>query len=173
MKKLFTIILFAFSFLTFTNNDGALDQKFLLSNLNFDNVKVYEKYKEVHARKAVVGEVILTITADGKETQNTAKEGDFVVKNLTGAGEMYILTAKKFNARYELKENIDETWSLYRPLGKVKALQVKLETSSKEIYILAPWGEKMVVKDGDFLVTPLDNSEVYRIAEKEFYETYR
>jgi len=30
----------------------------------------------------------------------------------------------------------------------------------------------MVVKKGDFLVSPLDYSEVYRIAKKEFFETY-
>ena len=38
---------------------------------------------------------------------------------------------------------------------------------------MAPWGEKMIVKVGDYLVSPLNYSEVYRIAEKEFFETYR
>ena len=31
----------------------------------------------------------------------------------------------------------------------------------------------MTVKKGDLLVSPLDYSEVYRIANKEFYETYK
>ena len=31
----------------------------------------------------------------------------------------------------------------------------------------------MIVKKGDFLVSPLDYSEVYRIANKEFFETYK
>ena len=38
---------------------------------------------------------------------------------------------------------------------------------------MAPWGERMVVKSGDYLVAPMNYSEVYRVAEKEFFETYR
>ena len=38
---------------------------------------------------------------------------------------------------------------------------------------MANWGEKMVVRKNDYLVSPLDNSEVYRIARKEFFETYK
>ena len=31
----------------------------------------------------------------------------------------------------------------------------------------------MIVKKDDFLVSPLDYSEIYRIANKEFFETYK
>ena len=33
--------------------------------------------------------------------------------------------------------------------------------------------EKIIVKENDFIVCPLDYSEVYRIAKKEFFETYK
>ena len=31
----------------------------------------------------------------------------------------------------------------------------------------------MIVKENDYLVSPIDMSEVYRIAKTEFFETYR
>ncbi|MCK5476675.1 MAG: hypothetical protein KAI55_02035 [Candidatus Aenigmarchaeota archaeon] len=37
----------------------------------------------------------------------------------------------------------------------------------------ASWGENMVAKIGDMIVTPPNKDEVYRIAIKEFEETYR
>jgi hypothetical protein len=36
----------------------------------------------------------------------------------------------------------------------------------------APWKESIVVKQGDFLIIPMDKSEIYRVAQKEFFETY-
>ena len=36
----------------------------------------------------------------------------------------------------------------------------------------APWKESIVVKPGDFLVISLDKTEIYRVAKKEFTETY-
>jgi hypothetical protein len=38
---------------------------------------------------------------------------------------------------------------------------------------VAPWGESMIVKPGDYLVTPPEKNEIYRIAQKEFEETYK
>ncbi|NYV28194.1 hypothetical protein HP397_05165 [Streptobacillus felis] len=179
MKKIF-IFLFL-SILSFTNSDKILNQEFLLSHLNFENIKVYEKYKKVHARKAIEGEEILTITKDGIETKNIAKKNNVVVKNLTDAKEMYIMSEEKFNKRYKFIENFDEFWSIYIPIGKVKAIKVdeniltllNIEDKTKTFFITAAWGENMIVKLNDFLVTPLDNSEVYRIAEHEFFETYK
>ena len=91
------------------------------------------------------------------------------------------MTESKFNSRYEFKGNHDGDWKIYRPLGKIRGIKVNSKIMSqlgivkgkKEFYIIANWGEKMIVKKNDYLVSPLDNSEVYRIAEKEFFETYR
>lgn len=39
--------------------------------------------------------------------------------------------------------------------------------------LIAAWGETQPVKVGDFLASPDETySEVYRIARKEFFETY-
>ena len=137
----------------------------------------YRKYQKIFARKAVNGEEIQTVTADGLETTNTAKEGDIVVKNQTDAQEMYIMGSDKFKARYRYLGEAEDGFSEYEPVGKVVGLELttglltELELA-KEFEFIAPWGEKMVAKRGDYLVTPPDYSEVYRVARKEFFETY-
>ena len=138
----------------------------------------YKKFKKIYAKEALEGEEIQTITGDGLETTNKAEAGDFIVKNQTEASEMYIVPAKKFHDRYDFLEDAEDGFSVYAPKGKIVGVemnetileQLKL---SDEFYLIAPWGEEMVVKKDDYLVSPLDYSEVYRIARKEFFETYK
>lgn len=140
--------------------------------------KVFKKFKKIYAREAAQGEEIQTVTGDGLETTNKANAGDFIVRNQTEAAEMYIVPAAKFHDRYEFLEEGIDGFSMYAPKGKImasemnEALLKRLELSD-EFYLIAPWGEEMVVKKDDYLVSPLDFSEVYRIARKEFFETYQ
>jgi hypothetical protein len=54
-------------------------------------------------------------------------------------------------------------------VGKILAAKY----TGERIEFLAAWNRYMVLKPGDFIVSPLPNlNEVYRIAEQEFYETY-
>lgn len=181
MKKIITLIfiLAVTANLYPQNTDVALNQEFLIKELKplLEKAPIYKKYQKVWAREAKAGEKIITITSDGKETENIAKDGDIIVRNLTKAKEEYILTKAKFQSRYVFLKKIDDTWSLYYPIGEVKAVKVdknimKLLNVKGDFYIMAVWGEKMVVKMGDYLVSPLDYNEVYRIANKEFFETY-
>jgi hypothetical protein len=138
--------------------------------------KLYRKHQAVMARAAVVGELIVSVTSSGEETRNTASEGDYVVKNLTRAEELYIVRGPAFRERYELESSLDE-WSRYRPLGRVIALEVgdalvfELGVANK-FWIQAPWNEPQVTEVGDFLVCPPNATEIYRIARTEFEETY-
>jgi len=140
------------------------------------NGSVYRKIGKVYARPAVKGEKIDTYTSDGKETTNTAKEGDIVVKNQTGSREKYILSKDKFEARYKLiGEASEKGWKVYEPTGKILAINFDSESLNKpnEMDFEASWGEKMKLKDGDMVATPLPKKdEIYRIASKEFSETY-
>lgn len=179
MKKLLLVIMVMVSALVFAE-DIKFSQEELLGRMNplLKEGKIYEKFKEVEAKEAQGGEVIETITSDGLETRNTAKKGDYIVRNTTGAREMYILKRDKFHKRYEYKADIAGEWKVYRAVGRIRGVRVEDEVTESleagnEFYFMAPWGEKMVVKRGDYLVSPLDYSEVYRIAEKEFFETYR
>ena len=125
----------------------------------------FEKFTKIKARPAQPGEVIETITADGKETMNTANEGDFVVSNLGGSGEEYILSGDKLAKRY--KEVGD---GIYQATGECRGVTY----SGPETTFQASWGQPMVLKPGDMIVTPLpQKGEVYRIARQEFESTYR
>lgn len=125
--------------------------------------KIYSKSAIVSARPAIAGEVIVTNTSDGKETQNTATKDSFVVKNPTG--EEYILPKDMFLSRYE-----HISGSNYKALGKYKAIV----WHGDEFKFIASWGEEMVVKNGDMLACPIPchKKEIYRIASHEFGKTY-
>lgn len=171
MKKIITMLFILLGISIFGDENGISQAELLKKYTSaLEKSPVYEKFVPVYGRKAKMGEKIATVTKDGLETINTAKSGDYIVKNQTDAKEEYIVPAEKFEKRYVLGKKIDGTWNEYRPFGEIKAIKI---SSKKEFYIAAPWGEKMVVKDGDYLVSPLNYSEVYRIANHEFHETYR
>ena len=191
-RKYLVLIMFSL-FINFSCNDSGSKQKvtaaptsivssqedFLKSMIPYfkQSGKLYRKYKKVYARKAVKGEKILTITDDGLETFNTAKDGDFVVKNQTDAQEMYNMSSKNFNKRYRLLREAEDGFSEYLQIGKVIGLELTISLLAEleldtEFNFIAPWGEKMVAKKGDYIVSPPEFNEVYRIARKEFFETY-
>jgi hypothetical protein len=66
-------------------------------------------------------------------------------------------------------------------LGSVKAIEVDRGVLNHfhqqgAFFIIAPWAEAQYVEEGDKLVTvlPLQQQiEIYRIAHKEFSETYK
>lgn len=159
---------------TYTQNE-IMD--ILIPMLKSDGV-LYKKSKEVFAREAKPGEQINTFVSDGFETTNTAKEGDFVIQNQTKAQELYIIGGEKFKERYVFIEKGEDGFSRYKAKGKVfgiemtEALFKKLKFPT-ELHFIAPWDEKVLVKQNDLLVCPPDYSEVYRIAREEFFETYQ
>lgn len=151
-------------------------KKILIPELRSNGVQ-YRKNKNVFARKAKPGEYVQTITKDGLETVNFAKPESYIVKNQTDAGEMYILEKENFEKRYVFKGEAGEEFSEYIAIGKIMALEMNDAVLNKfgwekEFSFEAPWGEAMVVKENDFFASPLDYSEIYRIARKEFFETY-
>jgi hypothetical protein len=155
----------------------ALVQKLLMSVLE-EHGKRYRKFQQILARPAEAGEIVVSITSSAVETWNTAREGDFVVQNLTEAMEIYIVSGSKFSKRYTLVGEEDDGWKRYRPHGDVFALEIKTEIMdllerTSPFVIEAPWGEPQRVELNDFLVTLPDYSEIYRIARQEFFQTYR
>jgi len=143
-----------------------------------DEGRHYRKYQRVHARPAVRGEVVISVTEDGEETRNSATAGDMVVRNLTKAQEEYLVEPKKFADVYSEVEAVDESWRLYDPIGEIRAIEISRDVMSllgvgEEFFLMAPWGTEQVAREGDFLVAPLPElSEIYRIARSEFGQTY-
>ena len=138
----------------------------------------HRKFQRVHARQAVAGEIVISKTADGEETINTAAADDMLVRNLTEAQELYLVGKTKFEKLYSVLESFDDEWTLYEPLGEVKAIDITRDVTTmldvgEEFYIVASWGKEQLARLGDKLVAPLpDLDEIYRIARKEFNETY-
>lgn len=130
---------------------------------------IYCKSSLVLARPAKFNEYIQTWTADGLETTNYAKFGDFVVKNLqTEFQEEYIVSNEAILKRYKIFYFTD-SGAVLIPKGKIKGIVY----SGEDFQFIAKWGQLMIVKTGDYLVCPYpDCNEIYRIAQQEFYETY-
>lgn len=152
-------------------------KEIFLPILNEDGI-FYKKIKKILARPAKDGEYIATITADGLETVNKSEKGDYIIKNQTEAGEQYILKKEKFEKRYELlEEKTSNEFNLYEPKGQIIAIELTTELLKhldlpSPFYFIPAWKGKMVAKINDYLACPTDCSEIYRIARKEFFETY-
>ncbi len=138
----------------------------------------YKKTLPILARPATVGEEIKTITDDGLETINVAETGDFIVQNQTDALEEYIVSSKTFEKRYIFMAKAANGYDRYQPKGEVLACELdhdlleNLGMKDKELTFKASWGTAMTLKVHDFVVCPPDFRSVYRIARKEFFETY-
>ena len=137
----------------------------------------YKKKSLVRAKKAEPGLLVVTKTSDGDETQNTADAGDWLVENQTSTNELYLVKASTFKKKYTLIQSLEKGWGSYQPKGEVLGLKVsesQLEAlgAKKVLEFQAPWKATMIVKTGDMLVVPPEKDEIYRIAKKEFGETY-
>lgn len=139
---------------------------------------VYHKKINVLAKEAKGGERIETITGDGFETVNEAEPGDFIVQNQTEAGEQYVVPKNEFFKKYApVSPGSHQGFSEYHSIGKIVAFELtdeklKLLGLPREFKFKTDWDEDMVAKAGDFMGGPEDFSEVYRLARKEFFETY-
>jgi hypothetical protein len=138
----------------------------------------YKKFTLVKAKKAEPGTWIITKTSDGFETKNQAKAGDMLVENQTSSLEQYLVKGNAFSKKYEIQHSLEKGWATYKPIGEILAYRVSnpdfeffgvLDILEFE----APWGESMIVKPGDYLITTPEKNEIYRIAQKEFEETYK
>ena len=107
---------------------------------------------------------VFTFTADGLETRNTAQVGDMIMSGVTG--EQYVVPRDKFVRMYDLYNGTTVIPNQTpRTVAEVSTNLLQYPTE-----FTASWGELMVLKPGDFLVRDGDN--VYRIARKEFLESY-
>jgi hypothetical protein len=128
----------------------------------------------VVARRAARTERVETY-ADGKETTNTARPGDFIVTNLSprreplrdrdGRTNVYVIVPERFAALYEPTHEAIQEGVVYRPKGIVSALRLP-----GGFDIVAPWGERQTAADGYLL---LNGAEVYGASAEAFAATYQ
>ena len=108
---------------------------------------------------------VVTYTKDGKETENTAQIGDIIMSGVFG--EMYVLKGAKFPKLYDL---LADGKTVVPNQSPRTVTEIPENCLDGDTYFTASWGEKMVLKNGDFLVR--DGENFYRIAREEFLETY-
>lgn len=137
----------------------------------------FRKRSLVKAKKAEIGESVITKTSDGTEAKSTAEEGDWLVENQTSSEERYLVKSQIFDKKYELRHALGGGWGCFRPKGEILAKKMTLQDlapfqSNGVIEFEAPRHNSVVVKPGDFLVIPTDRTEIYRITQKEFEQTY-
>lgn len=149
-----------------------LDQ--ILPSLDFKQVTKqalkYQPYKgsleEMPAMSYMVAtepQLVVTVTADGKETQKQANPNDIIMSG--PSKEKYAIDAAKFPKLYQGKiGDVVIPEQSPRTVAKVNNLE-------QPITFKAPWGEDMVLKPGDYLVKDGDQG-YYRIAKHEYEKTY-
>jgi hypothetical protein len=102
------------------------------------------------------------MTSDGKETQNVAEPNDIILSG--PSGEKYSIKAAKFPKLY--------FGNIGGPIHPEQSPRnVAVYGGNIPVNFVAPWGENIVLKPGDYLVKE-DEGKYYRIAKKEYEMTY-
>lgn len=157
---------------------------------------LYKKNATAFVRKAIKGEAITTTIFGAKETEMTVADDSLHVVCGQAAFETY--TVNNFSENYDSEHPMEIEIDLppyrrlrelgfkeYRSKRQVLAKRVDKEDmewfqcgtdltdDNDEAFFVAPWGEQMIVNEGDFLVMtyPRDN-EIYRIESHVFATTY-
>lgn len=137
--------------------------------LRAGKVRLYRKSADVDIRPAVPDELIETVIEGERETVNTAKPGDYVVRG--PKGEQYIISAEILADRYgpPLTAAQDDGYRQYPAKGGLYAFRYEGEPFK----FVAPWGEDMIVNPGDYIGTNvLGSNEFYRVEKDAFAVTY-
>lgn len=105
---------------------------------------------------------VITVTSDGKETQNVAAINDIIMSG--PSRENYVVKASKFPKLYqgELGQTV---------VPEQSPRMVSSYNGKDSVTFTAPWGESMILKPGDYLVKDGDQG-YYRIAKLEYEQTY-
>lgn len=111
---------------------------------------------------------------NGKETENVAQPGDFVVTNLSptksvlrdgdGHANTYVISRAKFAKLYAADRGKTEFGDVYRAIGTVEAIFL-----AGGFDILAPWGEPQRAESGYVLK---NGKEIYGNNKDTFEQTY-
>lgn len=105
---------------------------------------------------------VVTTTADGKETQNTAEPNDIIMSG--PSREQYVIKSAKFPKLYQ--------GQIGGPVHPEQGPRnVAVYGGNAPITFTASWGESMVLKPGDYLVKEAEG-KFYRIAKQEYEQTY-
>ena len=155
-------------------NTNAVDINQIASQMQFlPTTKLAKQYKFV--KDGIPGQMpamtytvstqeqpVVTVTSDGKETQNVATPTDVIMSG--PSKENYVVKAAKFPKLYQ--------GTMGGPVIPEQSPRlVALYAVKMPVTFTAPWGESMILKPGDYLVKDGD-AGYYRIAKLEYDQTY-
>jgi hypothetical protein len=132
-------------------------------------VRHYRKKQTVAIRPAVPNEVVETVIDGERETVNTARAGDYVVRG--AKGEHYVISPETKAERYggPIGGPQADGFRDYKAKGDVYAFQYEGDTFT----FVAPWGENMIVNPGDYIgATEIGSDQIYRIEKSAFADSY-
>ena len=145
-------------------------QTTMVELLKGSTLKNYKKSGKFTFEIATETKEVVTEINGEVETKNIANSGDYI---LTGvAGEKYVLKPETFAKRYAavLTTTKDGIVS-----GNAVAVGQcwGLEFIGESIEFESPWGDTMIIHEGDMLVSPDEEiSQAYRIEKEAFKATY-
>ena len=138
----------------------------------FGEPATYYKTARIVARESQGGEEIYTILADGtlETPEPTLTEpGDYVVKNLNGGPEQWVVKAQVMKKKYVPAPELGE--GVFKPAGGDQVfVQLKQGMTLK-----TPWDAVLTYDSGDFInITDINQKvpDIYGVAADEFNATY-
>ena len=131
--------------------------------------KIAQKFGNISAREVEQDEMVVTRTSEGVEQSYLATKGQMIVKNLKSIhNESYPMNRDAFEKRY-----VKVDGDIYKPIGKVFALEITQENLPPGGSFESPLGVEMKCNVGGYLVVPYDKEKIiYYIAKDEFNRTY-
>lgn len=139
------------------------------ADFDFSKAKVYRKTATLSADQIAVakgGESVVTRQKDKAgsyvETTNVAKPGDRIITR--SPGDSYVVAGDKFAKLYEPHP---EQPGVFRSNNVGKAVRV-----TRNVEIMAPWGEKQLIKKGGVIFQSM-TGEVYGNAKETFNADFK
>ncbi|MFI3260989.1 MAG: hypothetical protein R3Y13_04695 [bacterium] len=143
------------------------------------------KYARIKARRGILGEKVITWSADQSGNAIIEKEAsvqmnlktkqrDWIVKKTdeegnvlvdkNGKENIWIIDDETFMKKYELDNN---NLSMYKPKGGIQTFVQIYEGINLE-----QWGSEMSISEGGY-INITDLNDVYGISERDFNDTYK
>lgn len=143
-------------------NGQIINQNNLLESFKRRPYRECVKSSKIEFTVAQEEIVVKTIVNGVTETTNVAQTGDYIA---TGPfGEKWVIKPEKFHQLYDI---VEDGIAASKPVSRFA-----YRWNWEPFYFTASWGETMLCETGDYLVSDINLSEVYRIEKKVFEKTY-
>lgn len=126
----------------------------------------------VKFRQSEENEEVTTFNSKGEyESTSVAHTGDYIVTNVNAKGE--VPTGEHENTWVIKKDTFERTYQkVSDELAKPIPEERHFEISNNDGDLMAPWGEKQLIRKGDYIFRSNNGNEDYVVSANEFSTTY-